>query len=61
MNEWDVIVVGGGNAGYSAALSARQSGAKRVLIVEKSRQSNDYRGGNSYFTAGNIFKGAIGD
>ncbi|CAO3599666.1 unnamed protein product [Absidia cylindrospora] len=54
MNEtnWDVIVVGGGNAGYSAALSAKMRGAKNVLIIEKSRQANDYRGGNTYCTAG---------
>ncbi|KAI8099627.1 FAD/NAD-P-binding domain-containing protein [Halteromyces radiatus] len=51
-NLWDVIIVGGGNAGYSAALSAKENGAKRVLIVEKSNKINDYRGGNSFFTAG---------
>src|SRR5689334_11972816 len=33
-DEYDVIVIGGGIAGVSAALAARRSGA-RVLIVEK--------------------------
>jgi phytoene dehydrogenase-like protein len=32
-NEWDVIVVGGGLAGLTAAATAKQSGAK-VLVVE---------------------------
>ncbi len=45
----DVIVVGGGNAGLSAALSAREEGA-RVLVVEKAPES--WRGGNTFFTAG---------
>src|SRR5215471_17694543 len=45
----DVIVVGSGNAGFCAALSARELGA-RVLLLEKG--SEDWIGGNSYFTAG---------
>jgi len=47
--EYDVVVVGGGNAGLCAALSAREHGA-RVLLVEKAGAAE--RGGNSYFTAG---------
>lgn len=47
--EWDVIVVGGGNAGFSAAHAARQRGA-RVLLLEKAPRT--WAGGNSYFTAG---------
>ncbi|MEU5598378.1 FAD-dependent tricarballylate dehydrogenase TcuA [Streptomyces sp. NPDC020298] len=46
---WDVIVVGGGNAGFCAAQAARQEGA-RVLVLEKAPRR--WAGGNSYFTAG---------
>jgi tricarballylate dehydrogenase len=45
----DVVVVGGGNAGLSAAISAAEAGA-RVTLIEKA--SPDWAGGNSYFTAG---------
>lgn len=47
--EVDVTVVGGGNAGLCAALSAREQGA-RVLVVEKAPET--WRGGNTFFTAG---------
>lgn len=46
----DVLVVGGGNAGFSAATSAAESGANRVVIIDKCPE--DWAGGNSYFTAG---------
>ncbi|KAK3177708.1 hypothetical protein K4F52_009556 [Lecanicillium sp. MT-2017a] len=46
----NVLVVGSGNAGFSAALSAAQSGAKRVLLIDKCPEA--WAGGNSYFTAG---------
>ncbi|MGO4421601.1 FAD-dependent oxidoreductase, partial [Streptomyces sp. MCAF7] len=46
---WDIIVVGGGNAGLCAAHSARQEGA-RVLVLEKAPRR--WAGGNTYFTAG---------
>ncbi len=46
---FDVVVVGSGNAGISAALSAREAGA-RVLVVEKAPRA--WAGGNTYFTAG---------
>lgn len=45
----DVVVVGGGNAGYSAALAAAEAGA-RVCLLE--RADHDQAGGNSYYTAG---------
>lgn len=44
---WDVIVVGGGNAGLCAAIEAAEAGAK-VLILESAPKS--YRGGNSRHT-----------
>jgi hypothetical protein len=46
---FDVVVVGGGNAGFSAATTAAQLGS-RVLLVEKAPQSD--AGGNTFFTAG---------
>ena len=33
--EYDVVVVGGGVAGVSAALAAKRSGAEKVLLIEK--------------------------
>lgn len=35
MNEYDVIVVGAGNAALAAAVSARENGAKRVAVLKK--------------------------
>ena len=46
---FDVVVVGGGNAGFSAATTAAQLGS-RVLLVEKAPQPD--AGGNTFFTAG---------
>ena len=46
-NYADVIIVGTGNAGFAAAVSASENGAK-VLMLEKA--SEDYMGGNSTLT-----------
>lgn len=46
----DVLVVGGGNAGFSAAISAAEAGAQHVVIIDKCPE--DWSGGNSFFTAG---------
>lgn len=45
----DVIVVGGGNAAFTAAHAARERGRK-VLLLEKAPR--ELFGGNSYYTAG---------
>lgn len=50
--EYDVIVVGAGNAGLVAALSAHEAGA-RVLVLEAAPEAE--RGGNSRFS-GSIFR-----
>lgn len=55
---YDVIVIGSGNAGFSAAYSARQHGAQRVLLLEKAPES--WAGGNTTFTAGVSPEIAIG-
>jgi tricarballylate dehydrogenase len=46
---YDVVVVGGGNAGYSAALAAAERG-RRVLLLEKGERGE--HGGNTFYTAG---------
>ncbi len=49
--EYGVVVVGGGNAALSAALSAAEHGA-RVAVLE--RAPEEERGGNSAYTAGTM-------
>jgi tricarballylate dehydrogenase len=49
VDRYDVVVVGAGNAAFSAALAARES-VERVLVLEKAPR--EWVGGNSYFTAG---------
>lgn len=50
MSEYDVIVVGAGNAALAAAVSARENGAKRVVVLEKAPR--DMRGGNTHWSGG---------
>ncbi|KIW96992.1 precorrin 3B synthase CobZ [Cladophialophora bantiana CBS 173.52] len=46
----DVLVAGSGNAGFAAAVAAKEAGAKHVLLIDKCPE--EWAGGNSYFTAG---------
>lgn len=50
-NQYDVIIVGAGNAALCAAIAAREQGAS-VLVLEKAPEY--FRGGNTYFTGGII-------
>lgn len=56
--DYDVIVVGAGNAAFAAALSARENGAKRVLVLEKAPREK--RGGNTHFS-GAVFRFTYSD
>ncbi|MFH6782655.1 MULTISPECIES: FAD-dependent tricarballylate dehydrogenase TcuA [Methylobacterium] len=47
--EWDIVVVGSGNAAMSAAIAGRERGS-RVLVIEKA--GPDLAGGNTAYTAG---------
>ncbi|KAJ7071843.1 FAD binding domain-containing protein [Mycena belliarum] len=47
---FDCVVIGSGNAGSCAALSAAETGCDKVLIVDICPP--EWAGGNSYFTAG---------
>jgi tricarballylate dehydrogenase len=51
MADYDVIVVGGGNAAFCAALAAHEAGA-RVVMLEAA--PIEEAGGNSRFTAGSM-------
>ena len=48
-NDYDVVIVGSGNAALSAGIAACEVGSK-VLIIEKAGQ--DLAGGNTKYTAG---------
>ena len=50
MADYDIIVVGAGNAALAASVAARNSGAERVLVLEKAAQ--DMRGGNTHYSGG---------
>src|SRR5205809_6369334 len=51
MSDYDVVVVGAGNAAFCAALAAQEQGAK-VVMLEAAPE--DESGGNSRFTAGSM-------
>ena len=50
-SQYDVIVMGAGNAALCAAVAAREQGSK-TLVLEKAPEY--FRGGNTYFTGGII-------
>ena len=49
-DNFDVIVVGAGNAALAASVSAKENGAKRVLVLEKAPR--EMRGGNTHWNGG---------
>ncbi len=50
MSDYDVVVVGAGNAALAAAVSAREQGAGRVVALEKAPRT--LRGGNTHYSGG---------
>ena len=50
MPDYDVIIVGAGNAALAASVSAKDNGAERVLVLEKAGE--DMRGGNTHWSGG---------
>jgi len=50
MQSYDVIVVGAGNAALAAAVSAKENGAERVVVIEKAPR--EMRGGNTHWSGG---------
>jgi tricarballylate dehydrogenase len=48
IEQFDVVIVGGATAGLEAAASAAQSGARRVLVIEKAPEAE--AGGNARFS-----------
>jgi len=58
MSEYDVIVVGAGNAALAAAVSAKENGAERVVVLEKAPR--EMRGGNTHWSGG-VLRSAFDD
>ncbi len=56
MADYDVIVIGAGNAALAASVSARGAGAERVLVLEKAPEQD--RGGNTHYS-GALFRFAF--
>jgi tricarballylate dehydrogenase len=50
MYDYDVIVIGAGNAALSASVSAKENGADKVLVLEKAPRG--MRGGNTHWSGG---------
>ena len=48
--DYDVIVVGAGNAALAAGVSARDAGAEKVVVLEKA--ALEHRGGNTFLSGG---------
>ncbi|MGG5809319.1 FAD-dependent tricarballylate dehydrogenase TcuA [Falsiroseomonas sp. CW058] len=58
MSAYDVVVVGAGNAALAAAVSAKENGAERVLVLEKAPRG--MRGGNTHWS-GAVLRFAFDD